>query len=231
MRSVRNRITAAFLVASLACFGLAGAAMASPAEESEFVSLINASRSAAGLGSLQVSGDLVSVARRHTSKMAAEGRIFHSSDLGSGLSGWQALGENVGMGPNPSILHDAFMGSSGHRANILGNYTHVGVGAERAPDGTLFVTVVFMLAKAAPATTTTTTAPTATTQPAPAPVTQQSAAPAAKQVSAPAATPAPAPAPAEPAPILSALDLQQLLGLIPGTYCLEIGLFGSTCLD
>jgi hypothetical protein len=229
MRSVRNRITAAFLVASLASFGLAGAAMASPAEENEFVSLINASRSAAGLGSLQVSGDLVSVARRHTSKMVAEGKIFHSSDLGAGLSGWQALGENVGMGPNPSILHDAFMGSSGHRANILGNYTHVGVGAERAPDGTLFVTVVFMLAKVAPATTTTTTTAPATTQPAP--VTQQSAAPAAKQVSAPAATPAPAPAPPEPAPILSALDLQQLLGLIPGTYCLEIGPFGSTCLD
>jgi hypothetical protein len=231
MRSARTRVTAAFLVATLACFGVAGAAMASPAEEGEFVSLINASRSAAGLGSLTVSGDLVSVARRHTSKMAAEGRIFHSSDLGSGLSGWQALGENVGMGPNPSILHDAFMGSSGHRANILGNYTHVGVGAERAPDGTLYVTVVFMLAKAAPAPTTTTTAPT---QPAPAsaPVKQQSAAPAAKLVSAPAAPPAAAEEPpAEPKPLLSALDLQRLLGLVPGTYCLEIGPFGSTCLD
>ena len=41
---------------------------------------------------------------------------------------WQALGENVGVGLDANQLHDEFMASSGHRANILGDYNYVGIG-------------------------------------------------------------------------------------------------------
>ncbi len=81
-----------------------------------------------------------------------------------------------GKGQTPSSLHDAFMASSGHKKNILGDYNYVGIGTG-SKDGYLYVTVVFMKkGSTAPATTTTTAAPdetpdtkatTATTAPKP----------------------------------------------------------------
>jgi len=41
---------------------------------------------------------------------------------------WQAWGENVGVGPTPQSVEAAFMASPPHRANILGDYSHMGVG-------------------------------------------------------------------------------------------------------
>jgi hypothetical protein len=99
--------------------------------------------------------------------MIAAGKIYHSTSaqLSSYTTGWTQVGENVGMGPNPSILHTAFMGSPSHKANILGDYDRVGVGADRAPDGTMFVTVLFMKSASVPATTSTTTPPPTTAPP------------------------------------------------------------------
>ncbi len=141
---------------------------ASPGDEAQFVSLINQSRAAAGLGALGDYADLTDDARVHTADMIAAGQVFHSSaaQLGSYATGWSLLGENVGMGPNPQLLHQAFMNSTSHRANILGDYDLVGVGADRSADGVMFVTVVFMKS-AAPAPTTTTTAPPTTSTSAP----------------------------------------------------------------
>jgi len=145
-------------------------ASADASEESQFVSLINQSRSSAGLAPLSTQGDLISYARKHTEKMIAEGTISHSTsaELSSATTGWSLLGENVGMGPDPALLHKAFMNSPSHRENILGPFDRVGVGAERAPDGTLFVTVIFMQVAETASTTTTTTAPPTTTTTAPA---------------------------------------------------------------
>ncbi len=186
-------------------------AVASPADEGEFLTLLNNARSAQGLSPLSVHNDLVAGARLHTSAMVARGEIFHStsSELGSVTTGWQVLGENVGVGPNPSVLHTAFMNSPGHRANVLGDFNFVGIGAERAPDGKLFVTFMFMKKPVASTTTTTTVPPTTTTAPAPLPAppapattttttVAQAPAPQPAPVAAPAPAPQPAPAP-EPA--------------------------------
>ena len=141
---------------------------ASPGDEAQFVSLINQSRAAAGLDALTGFADLTDDARVHTADMIAAGQVFHSTaaQLGSYASGWSLLGENVGMGPNPALLHQAFMNSESHRTNILGDYDLVAVGADRSADGVMFVTVVFMRT-AAPAPTTTTAPPTTTTTAAP----------------------------------------------------------------
>jgi hypothetical protein len=136
-------------------------ALASPGQESEFFSLMNSARASAGLAPLASDSALTAYARTHTATMIASGTIFHSSGLGSITTGWSRMGENVGMGPSPSIIHQAFMASSGHRANILGDYNYAGIGADTAPDGTLYVTVVFMK-KGETATTTTTQAPPTT---------------------------------------------------------------------
>ena len=156
-----RRLLAATVVALIASVLAATTALAGSSDESRFVSLMNASRGAAGLAPLTVDPDLVDDARRHTAAMIERGDIFHSSDaqLSAATSGWTLLGENVGMGPNPDILHQAFMASPSHRANILGAFNYVGVGTGIADDGTMFVTVIFAQ-KPVPASVTSTTATT-----------------------------------------------------------------------
>lgn len=181
------------------------------AEESEFIALINQSRSAQGLGPLSDFWDLTDDARVHTAEMISAGQIYHSTNaqLSGYTTGWAKLGENVGMGPNPSLLHQAFMSSPGHRANILGDFDRVGVGTARSADGTLFVTVLFMQSSAPttttttapPATTTTTTAPPVTTTTAPPPTTATTTP--TTTTTAPGPTPTTAPQPeADAAPAL-----------------------------
>ena len=111
--------------------------------EAQFVSLINQERAARGLAKLTVKSDLVQVARNHSADMAAKNDLYHNPNLGSDVTGWQKVGENVGRGPSVSSIHDAFMNSSGHRANILdSDWTEVGVGVH-VVDGRVWVTEVF----------------------------------------------------------------------------------------
>lgn len=159
-----RRLTA-LLVGLLVFAGTTAVAWASPSEEAEFVSMINQSRSQAGLGPLAVHNDLVIGARNHTAKMIPTGTIFHSTsaELSAVTTGWLVLGENVGKGGSTSSLHRAFMESPSHRANILGDYNHVGVGVGHDDAGKIYVTVIFMKSKSGTQTTTTTAAPTTTT--------------------------------------------------------------------
>lgn len=167
MRTTTPRFTHRILILvaaiSVLMAVLAVPAMASPA--GTFFSRINNSRANAGLPPVERYWDLTDDARAHTDAMIEAGGIFHSSNLSSVTGVWEALGENVGVGGDANSLHDAFMASSGHRANILGNYNYVGIGAKVDEDGLLWVTVIFM--RAAPGlngdTTTTTAAPTTTT--------------------------------------------------------------------
>ena len=61
--------------------------------------------------------------------MAANGSMAHNPDYASQIpGGWTAAGENVAQGhPTGAAMHTGWMGSSGHRANILGNYTDIGI--------------------------------------------------------------------------------------------------------
>lgn len=168
------------LVGAAAVAGLwflaSGVAHAQAAEESCFTSKINGARAAAGRASLAVHSELVTIARRHSKRMADSGTIFHNSNLAKEApDGWQSLGENVGMGPTCDAIHKAFMDSASHRANILDpDFNYVGVGVVIASDGTIFVTEVFMekasqTAQTQPAPTTTTRPRTRTAAPKPAP--------------------------------------------------------------
>ncbi len=134
------------LLAALALVLVLGSvvtAHASGDAEVELTSMVNAERTAAGLPALQVSGDLVEVARRHSSRMASSGTLHHNPHLGSEVSNWTRVTENVGQGPDARAIHDALMASSSHRANILdGGVSQVGVGVVVAGD-TLWMTQVF----------------------------------------------------------------------------------------
>jgi len=131
---------------AMSLFALAPAASADTDTETEFLSKINATRAANGLGALQLDDALRSYARSHTEDMAAAGEIYHSSEAeltSAAGSGWSGIAENVGKGQSPTSLHNAFMASPGHRSNILGDYNYVGIGTDTS-GGSLYVTVVFV---------------------------------------------------------------------------------------
>lgn len=114
------------------------------ADEARFVSLINEERAAVGADPLSVHPSLVDKARKHAKRMADAGSIFHSTDLEAGLDGWRRLGENVGRNGSIDGLHRAFMGSVGHRQNILNpRFDAVGVGVVWKA-GTPYVVEIFM---------------------------------------------------------------------------------------
>lgn len=139
-----KRPLAALLLTALISLN-APAASALTGVESCFLSAIARARASAGRTALSVRSDLISIARRHSDRMARDGRIYHSSDLGNGVSGnWTKIGENVGKGPDCSSIHRAFMESSSHRTIILGrSYNQVGVGVAWDSD-TIYVTEVFL---------------------------------------------------------------------------------------
>ena len=102
-------------------------------------------RNPRGLRSLALNEFVSNIARSHSAQMARAGRIYHSnlSSVGSRISGWRVLGENVGMGPDLRVLNQAFMNSPGHRANLLCKcFRYVGIGVVQS-GRTYFVTHIF----------------------------------------------------------------------------------------
>jgi hypothetical protein len=173
----KTRWLALILTVALTTVSLGASAGADSGSEQGFLSAINSTRSSAGLGSVKMDSGLQAHARTHTAYMidgnCADGKpICHSSSSAiqaAAGSGWSKLGENVGRGGNVSSLHQAFLDSPSHKANMLGDYNYVGIGTDTS-EGILYVTVVFMKKGSTdPApTTTTTTAPAPTTTTAPA---------------------------------------------------------------
>ncbi|MGC5168018.1 CAP domain-containing protein [Luteimicrobium sp. DT211] len=93
---------------------------------------INGARASAGLGALSYDGSLAGVAQAWANHMAAADQLAHNPSTPALIrGGWSAWGENVGFTTtgSASTLHQAFMASSEHRANILNrSFTSVGVG-------------------------------------------------------------------------------------------------------
>jgi uncharacterized protein YkwD len=106
-------------------------------DEARALQLVNSERAKAGVAPLQLSTGARSVARAWSGYMAGHG-MSHNPDLSgdlarAGVTGWSTIGENVGYGGSVDYVHSLFMGSGGHRANILkASYTHVGIGVVRS---------------------------------------------------------------------------------------------------
>lgn len=119
------------------------ASIASSSSEQDFVQLLNATRAENNLPPLPISDELSDAARVHSRRMASNGAIYHNPDLGTEVSGWAKLGENVGVGSNASGVHTGFERSTDHFRNIVDNFfTEVGVGVVES-DGLLWVTQVY----------------------------------------------------------------------------------------
>ena len=107
-----------------------------------FMRKINNMRHRRGKRALNRDKQLGYVARRHARAMARNRSIFHDGDLGSTVTRWRRLGQNVGVGGGCKSLFKAFKSSSGHRANILGAWRHMGVGIDRR-GGRVYVMHIF----------------------------------------------------------------------------------------
>ncbi len=124
--------------------GAAPANASSNRDEAQFVKRINAVRASQGLARLKINANLTGKARRWAGTMAAQERIWHSN-LSDGVTArWQKLGENVGVGPSVAALHEAFVKSPTHYANLVDPaFRYVGLGVVTV-DGRSFVSEVFM---------------------------------------------------------------------------------------
>jgi len=107
--------------------------------ERELLLLLNRDREAAGLPALTRDARLQEIARDHSREMARTGEVFHVSDKTGGTEDRvraaelspmpHTLAENVGRAFSTAEVERGFMGSPGHRANILhAAITHVGIG-------------------------------------------------------------------------------------------------------
>lgn len=116
------------------------------------VDLHNKTRDAYGLPPLELDGRLVVAAQSHADWMARVQTLSHTgvnlSTPGSRARDvgylWRAVGENIAAGQRtPEEVVKAWMGSPGHKGNILGSYQHFGVGFARDARGRLWWCVIF----------------------------------------------------------------------------------------
>ena len=103
---------------------------------------INNARRSHGMRALDWDRQIGYVARRHAFSMASARSAYHDYQLGQKVTRWRRLGQNTGRGGKCRRIFGAFMRSSTHRANIFGQWRHLGVGATWS-GGRLYVQQVF----------------------------------------------------------------------------------------
>ena len=112
-------------------------------KDRQLVKKTNAARANADVRKLSLDPHLSRVARRQARTMARRANLFHTPSLGSLVTRWRSLGENVGYASTVKAVHSAYMGSPVHKANILKSaYRHLGVGVKKK-GAYVWTTVVF----------------------------------------------------------------------------------------
>jgi uncharacterized protein YkwD len=99
--------------------------------EANIVSFTNKERVRHGLPPLEVDKELMGTAREHAQWMTNNQSMVHTS---------RPVAENIAMGqPDSSEVVQAWMNSSGHRANILNpGHRRIGVAAFRTASGVIY---------------------------------------------------------------------------------------------
>jgi len=125
--------------------------------ERECFDEVNRVREGYGLDPLELSEELLEVARYYSRRMAEENFFSHVDPEGqtvrqrvsrAGIR-WRVLGENLAFTNgyiNPvAVSVRGWMESPGHRRNILeADYRHAAIGAWISKDGTVYFTEIFM---------------------------------------------------------------------------------------
>ncbi|MDO7883528.1 cell wall-binding repeat-containing protein [Salinibacterium soli] len=133
------RASAAVLVAALVAVGSTVPAQAASGPAGDVYTILNQQRAANGLGPLMTDPTLDNAAWQWANYLATTGQFLHSSSEWRnsmiGGAGWINSGENIAAGyTSAQSVMTAWMGSAGHRANIL-NPNYVGVGVAYVAGG------------------------------------------------------------------------------------------------
>ena len=122
------------------------------AQEQKMMNLLNQDRKNNGLSALTLDPELCRIARIKSADMRDNGYFAHESPtygrVGQMLKhfgySYSAAGENIAHHANVDKAQAAFMSSSGHRANILGSWTKVGIGIVTDAQGYIYATQIFV---------------------------------------------------------------------------------------
>lgn len=117
-------------------------------EQQQAVGLVNATRKSFGVPTLKINRQLDAKADAWADHLASVCGLEHS-DFTSGLpAGWVDVGENVGYGNSIAHVHESYLGSSGHRLNMLKrtvDQVGAGVATARCSGSTrVFTVLVFV---------------------------------------------------------------------------------------
>jgi uncharacterized protein YkwD len=119
------------LLAGIVVVLVAGASCEStPVDRSEVIASVNQSRSEQGLKPLRENVELDQKADAWAQHLRDVCDLSHSTLSDGAPSTWLKLGENVGYGGTIAVIHEAYLNSPGHRANIMDpTFTQVGAAA------------------------------------------------------------------------------------------------------
>ena len=118
--------------------------------EIEIVELVNRHRATLGLNPLTISKAITAPSKVHSQNMA-NGRVRFGHDgfeertavIRKAIGG-VGFAENVAYGQTTAkSVVDGWLKSPGHRKNIEGDFTHIGIGIIQAKDRTLYYTQIF----------------------------------------------------------------------------------------
>ena len=121
------------------------------AQEQKMANLLNQDRKINGLGALTLDAELCRIARIKSADMR-DNRYFAHESPTYGRDGemlrhfgyrFSAAGENIAHHANVDKAQAAFMSSQGHRQNILGGWTKMGIGIVTDANGYIYATQIF----------------------------------------------------------------------------------------
>lgn len=98
---------------------LTTACESTPEERNLVIDLVNQSRAANGHGPVRMNEKLNEKADRWAGKLRDSCSLSHSRLSDGAPDEWLKLGENVGYGGAIEQVHEAYLNSPGHKANIM----------------------------------------------------------------------------------------------------------------
>jgi hypothetical protein len=145
----RPSLIVAVLVSALAgsLLAMPTAASAAPSAEDAIRRILadtNAVRAQAGKPPLARDSRMDAVAGAWSGRQAAQQKMYHNPDYAKQIpAGWRSAGENVAYGYQPDAVVAAWRNSEGHYRNMVGDYTHIGIGVAWTSSGRAYYTQNF----------------------------------------------------------------------------------------
>lgn len=119
----------------------------------EILQLVNIHRASISKEPLAINNLATQLAEEHTYYMVTQNDISHDnfnerSDRLFDEENATRTGENVAYGQQSAKdVMEAWLNSSGHRANIEGDFTHIGIGVVKNESGIYYFTQIFLKKK------------------------------------------------------------------------------------